>query len=327
MKSSDQHLPGHWHPGRRQGAAVALALAALAAAAAVAVGCGSASSSSSAGAPQGSSTTSIQVLATVQRGDIAQSVTGSAKLATSNGKTVAFVQVTQQNAASVAIGQKATVMVFRPRSGGQGYPQPNQSGMPQPGQSGMPQPGQSGMPQPGQSGMPQPGQSGFPGGQDGQGGFNGGGFGGNAFGGRGTAGTVTKVMSNADGSATVKVTLSKKPANSSAASTGFASIQTKVLAADVLIIPTAAIKGSGSSATVQVLSSGKTSTVSVEVGQQSGGESEIVSGLSEGQNVVYTRSFPRGAFPGNGNGPAPGQSGAPFPPGAQSGGQSNGGSL
>ena len=156
---------------------------------------------------------------------------------------------------------------------------------------------------------------------------NGGGFGGNAFGGRGTSGTVTKVTTNADGSATVTVTLSKKPANASAASTGFASIQTKVLAADVLIIPTAAIKGSGSSATVQVLSSGKTSTVSVEVGQQSGGESEIVSGLSEGQNVVYTRSFRRGAFPGNGNGPAPGQSGAPFPPGGQSGGQSNGGSL
>jgi hypothetical protein len=308
MMSLSQHLPGHWHPRRRQGAAVALALAALAAAAAVAVGCGSASSSSSAGAPQGSGATSIQVVATVERGDIVQSVAGSAKLATSNGKTVAVVQVAQQNAASVAIGQKATVMVFRAGSGGQGYPQPGQSGMPQPDQSG------GSFPQGGQSGAP------FP--QGGQGGFDG-----NRFGGRGTAGTVTEVTTNADGSATVTVALSKKPANASAASTGFASIQTKVLASDVLIIPTAAIKGSDSSATVQVLSGGKTSTVSVEVGQQSGGESEIVSGLSEGQNVVYTRSFQRGAFPGNGNGPASGQSGAPFPPGGQSGGQSNGGSL
>jgi hypothetical protein len=271
------------------------AVALLAVSVSAMMGCGSSSASSSTGGPQGGSTTSIQVLATVQRGDIVQSVAGSAKLATSDGKTVALVQVTQQNAASVVIGQKATVMVFRLRSGGQDYPQPNQSGMPQPGQSGMP----------------------FP--QGGQGGFDG-----NRFGGRGTAGTVTKVSTNADGSATVTVTLSKKPANASVSSTGFASIQTKVLASDVLIIPTAAIKGSGSSATVQVLSGGKTSTVSVEVGQQSGGESEIVSGLSEGQNVVYTRSFPRGGFRGNDNGPFPGQSGAPLPPAGE--GQSNGGS-
>jgi hypothetical protein len=268
-------------------------------------GCGL-SGSSSTGAPQAGGSTSVQVLAKVERGDIVQSVFGSAKLATSNGKTVAVVRVAQQNAASVAIGQKATVMVFRSRSGGQGYPQPGQSGMPQGGQSGVPQPNQSGMP--------------FP--QGGQGGLDE-----NRFGGRGTAGTVAKVTINADGSATVTVTLSKKPANGSAVSTGFASIQTKVLASDVLVIPTAGIKGSGSSATVRVLAGGKTSTVSVQVGQQSGGQSEIVSGLSEGQNVVYTRSFPGGGFRGNGNGPMPGQSGAPFSPGVQTGGQSNGGFL
>jgi hypothetical protein len=72
-----------------------------------------------------------------------------------------------------------------------------------------------------------------------------------------------------------------------------------------------------------VLADGKTSTVSVVVGQQSGGQSEIVSGLSVGQNVVYTRSFQRGGLPGNG--PAPRQSGAPI--GGQSGDQSSGGSL
>lgn len=314
MKSYQRRPPRSASRAGRRCLALAGAAVLLVLGAAVTVGCGSASSSSSAGAPQGGSATSIQVLATVQRGDIVQSVMGSAKLATSNGKTVAVVQVAQQNAVSVAIGQKATVMVFRPSSEGQGYPQP--------GQSGMPQPNQTGMPQPNQSGMPQPGQSGFPGGQNGQGDFDG-----NRLGGRGTAGTVTKVTANADGSATVTVTLSKKPANASATSTGFASIETKVLASDVLIVPTAAIKGSGSSATVQVLSGGKTSTVSVEVGQQSGGSSEIVSGLSEGQNVVYTRSFQGGGFPGNGNRPAPGQSGAPFPPAGQTGGQSNGGSL
>ena len=49
-----------------------------------------------------------------------------------------------------------------------------------------------------------------------------------------------------------------------------ATIQTKVLASNVIVIPTAAIKGSGSSATVQVLAGGKTSTGLVVVGQQAG---------------------------------------------------------
>lgn len=309
MKSPDRRPPRPVRLDGGQGLMVFAAIALITVGAVVVAGCGSSSSTSSAGAPQGAAT-SIQVLATVRRGDLVQYVVGSARLRTSNGKTVAVVQVVQQNAASVAVGQQATVMVFQPRTGGQGFPQPGQSATPQPGQSGMP--------------SPQAGQSGAPFQQGGQGDF-----GGSAFRRRGTPGEVTAVTTNADGSATVTIALGKKPTDASATSVGFASIQTKVLASNVMIIPTAAIKGSGSSATVQVLSGGKTSTVSVVVGQQSGGESEIVSGLSVGQNVVYTRSFQRGGFRGNGNGPFPGRSGAPFggQPGSQSGGQSSGGSL
>jgi macrolide-specific efflux system membrane fusion protein len=307
MSQQEGRMPWAVRLGRRRGLAVLGTIALLTVGGVSTVGCGSSSGTSSA-AGQGGGTTSIQVLATVKRGDIVQSVFGAARLATSKGKTVALVQVDRQNAASVAVGQKATVLVFR---GGQGFPRP----------------GQSGFPQPGQSGFPQPGQSGLPGGQNGSGALGSGGFDGNGARGRGAAGTVTKVTTNADGSATVMIALDKRPANASATSAGFASIETKVLASNVLVIPTAAIKGSGTSATVQVLSGGKTSTVSVVVGQQSGGQSEIKSGLSEGQNVVFTRSFRRGGFPGSGSGPVPGQSGMPFPPGGQSGGQSSGGSL
>jgi hypothetical protein len=290
----------------RGGLAVLAIVAFLTAGAAATAGCGSSSATPS-GASQGGGATAIQILAAVTRGDLVQSVFAAGRLSTSTGKTVAVVQVTRQDAASVAVGQKATVMAFQPRAAGQGFPQPGQSGSPQPQQSGTP------FPQEGQSGAP------FP--QGGQGGF-----GGESFRRRGIAGTVTKVTTNGDGSATVTIAMNKKPASMSATSRGFASIETKVLASDVLIIPTAAIKGSGSSATVQVLSGGNTSTVSVVVGRQAGGQSEIVSGLNEGQNVVYTRSFRRGGFPGNGNGPLPGRSAMPFPPGGQSG-QSSGGSL
>ena len=86
----------------------------------------------------------------------------------------------------------------------------------------------------------------------------------------------------------------------------------------MLIIPTAAIKGSGSSATVQLLAGSKTTTQSVVVGQQAGGESEITSGLSAGQNVIYMRTF-TGRFGGGfRSGYSGGQGGPTF------GGQSSG---
>ncbi len=138
----------------------------------------------------------------------------------------------------------------------------------------MPVPQGSGMPQPGPSGMP---QGGFPGGD---------------LGDRGTPGTVTAVKTNADGTASATIRLDETPADAAADSIGFAAIETKVLAANVIVIPTAAITGSGSSATVQVLANGTTQDRTVQVGQQSGSQSEIVSGLSEGESIVWYRSFP-----------------------------------
>ena len=64
-----------------------------------------------------------------------------------------------------------------------------------------------------------------------------------------------------------------------------------MLAEDVILIPTAAIEGSGSSASVQVLANGKTETRTISTGRQSGAQTEVVSGLSEGENVVYMQSF------------------------------------
>jgi len=312
MKRLDRRLAGLGSFVRRHGILFALALVAAAAVAAVAAGCGS---SGSTPATSRGGATSIQVLTTVQRGDLVESAMGSVKLVASKGKTVVVAQVPQQSASSVAKGQKATVMFFQPRANGQSgapFPQGGQGG-----QSGAP------FPQGGQGG--QGGQSGAPFPQGGQGGFGQGGFGQRGFDGRGTPGTVTAVTLNADGSAAVTIAVKKLPANVTAKSVGFASIQTKVLASNVIIIPTAAIKGSGSSATVQVLSGGKTSARAVVVGQQAGTESEIVSGLSVGENIVWTRSFQRGGF-FRGGSPFPGQGQQGFG-GGQSGGSASGGGF
>ena len=158
-----------------------------------------------------------------------------------------------------------------------------------------------------------------------------------AFRGKTAQGTVTAV-STGNGAVTATVAIAKLPRGVTAKYTGIAQIQVKVLASDVLIVPTAAIKGSGSSATVQLLQNGKTSTKSVVVGQKTQTEAEITSGLSAGQNVVYTRTF-RGRFPGapgsqyggqggsfqNGQGGygqgGYGQGGGSFQNGGQAGGQ------
>jgi hypothetical protein len=297
----------------------ALVLAALAAALA---GCGAKSSNSPAA---GATPTAIQVMATATRGNLTQSTMGMAKVTKSGGKLLVVATIDVQSASSVAEGQAATVFFLR----GGGFPQAGQSGMPQPQGSGMPQGAPSGMPQPQGSGAPFPqgGQGGFPDGQggfpDGQGGFPGGqgGFPGGQRG--GTAGTVTAVTTNSDGSAVATISVDKLPSGVKNGSSGFARIDVKVLASNVVMIPTAAVKGSGSSATVQVSANGTTETRTVTAGQQSGGMIEIVSGLNEGENVVYSQAF-RG-FPGRGQSGAPfpqgGPSGMPFP---QQGGQSGG---
>ena len=279
--------------GRRPGPAL-LAILVLTVLAVVFSGCGS----SSGGTPAaGATPTSIQVLAKAQRGDLIESAMGRAQVEKVQGKTVVVATIDAQNAASVAAGQSAAVFFFR---GGR-------DGLPQAGGAPFPQGGQSGAP------FPQGGQGGF------RGGFGPGGERG------GAAGTVTAVQMDADGTATATISVAKLPSGATTDSTGFARIETEVLASNVILIPTAAIKGSGSTATVQVVSGGKTETRTITVGQQSGALSEVVSGLNEGENVVYTQSF-RG-FRG-GNGGFPGQSGAPFPQqGGQSGGDQSGGSF
>jgi hypothetical protein len=295
MNPFDRSLAGHLRLARR-GSLLTACVLALAAAAALAASCGG-TGSTPATSGQGAAR-SMQVLTTVQRGDLVQSATGSVRLVVNKGKTTVVATVPKQSATSVAAGQTAAVVFFTPRTGAQN------------GQSGAP------FPQGGQSGAP------FP--QGGQGGFGQGGFGG-GFRGRGTPGTVSAVRLNADGSAAVTIAVKKLPATATAKSVGFATIQTQVLAANVIVIPTAAIKGNGSSATVQVLSAGKTSTRSVVVGRQTGAQSEVVSGLSVGENIVWTRSFPRGGFFGGSGSPFPGQGQQGFGGGQSNGGQSGGG--
>jgi len=300
MKAFDRRLPGLRGRGQRYGVLIGLVLAVTAAAVA---GCGSSGGTPAVG--QGGAT-AIQVLTPVQRGDLVESAMGSVALVVAKGATVAVARVAKQSAAPVAVGQKATLVFFRAGANGQGGMPFGQSAQGAPSAS----PGMNG--EGGQGGMP------FGQGGSGQGGTP---FGQGRFRGRTTPGTVTAVKTNADGSAAVTIAVKKLPANVSAKSVGFASIQTKVLASNVIIIPSAAIKGSGSSATAQVLSGGKTSTRTVVVGKQTRTESEIVSGLSVGENVVWERSFQRGGFFRNGNSPFPGQN-APGLGGGQSGGGS-----
>ena len=175
----------------------------------------------------------------------------------------------------------------------------------------MPEGVPSGMPVPQGSGMPVPQGSGMPMPQGGQGGFPGG-FGQGDRG--GTPGTVTDVEVNADGTAAATISVDELPSGVKTKSTGFARIAVEVLAEDVILVPTAAIEGSGGSASVQVLANGKTETRTISTGRQSGAQTEVVSGLSEGESVVYMQSFQGG--PGGS-----GRSGMPFP--QQSGGSSS----
>ncbi len=278
--------PRRSHRRRRAGlgASVALVLAMTALIAA----CGG--SSKAATAATGGR--SVQVLATVRLGNLVDSAAGRVQLSsgTSKANVKAAVQVMGQNASQVAAGQSVTLVFVKlpagvsPGTFGSGSGRPSVA----PSAQGVPSTGQSGAPG-GGYGYGQGGQGFFgQGGQGGQGAFRGG---------KTAQGTVTAVKVGSNGSVSATITIAKLPAGVTAKYMGIAQIQVKVLASNVLIIPTAAIKGSGSSATVQLLTGGKTQTQSVVVGQQAGGESEITSGLSAGQNVVYTRTF-TGRFPG-----------------------------
>jgi len=67
--------------------------------------------------------------------------------------------------------------------------------------------------------------------------------------------------------------------------TATANIITKV-DDNVLMLPSAAVQTVGSSSTVRVLKNGQLSTVSVQVGDTSGSQTVITSGLSEGETIV-----------------------------------------
>ena len=252
-------------------------------------GCGGSDAATTPAA--GATPTAIQVMATATRGDLTESAAGMAKVTKVDGELTVVATIDAQSASAVAEGQSASVFFMRG-----GMPQAGRSGMPAPQGSGMPQPGQSGMPVPGGSGMPVPegGASGAPVPQGGQGTMPQGGFPG---GGRdGAEGTVTAVEMNADGTAAATISVDELPSEAEDGSTGFVRIEVKVLASDVVLVPTAAVEGSGGSATVQVIDGGKTEARTITAGQQSGGMTEVVSGLEEGENIVYTQAFQ--GFPG-----------------------------
>jgi len=286
---------------RRLGADLGAILALVVVTGLVVAGCGSSSKTAA------TSTTgrTAQVLATVRRGDLVDSVTGRVQLKKLKAKTTAIAQVTGQNASQVAAGQSVTLTFIKLPSG---------VGQSQNGQGFTPPTGQSGQSPNGQGSAPPSGQ-----GAQAVGGLG-------ALGGKTAQGTVTAVSADSNGSVAATIAVTKLPAGVTAKYTGIAQIQVKVLASNVLIIPTAAIKGSGANATVQLLAGGKTQTQSVVVGQQTQTDSEITSGLSVGQNVVYTRTF-SGQFPGGrsgqSGGQAPPQNGTP-PSGVPLGGSPSG---
>jgi hypothetical protein len=301
------------HPrrsNRRLGAVLGACLVLLIATVALVAGCGSASKAATT-----SNGRTAQVLATVRLGNLVDSVTGRVQLTSTKSKATGKVQVVGSNASQVAAGQSVTLSFFKlpagvnPGTFGSGSARPSVA--PSAGSGGQ---GYFG------SGNGTNGGQGFfgQGGQGGQGLFRGG---------KTAQGTVTSVSAGSNGSVAATVAITKLPAGVTAKYMGIAQIQVKVLASNVLIIPTAAIKGSGSNATVQLLVNGKTTTQSVVVGQQTQTESEITSGLSAGQNVVYTRTF-TGRFPGGfRNGQSGGQGSTQngvAPSGASFGGSTSG---
>ena len=310
---------------RRLTAALAAALPLLAVAVLIA-GCGSLNKTTSSAA---GSTRSAQVLYTVKSGDLVQTASGRATLtSTTKGKVTATVQLTGTDASKVAVGQSVTVSFVKLPAGFSGG-RPSGSSTLRP--SAMPSPGS------GQGyGSGSGGASGYGGAANGttggQGSFGGAGQGALLRNAKQATATVTAVKTGSNGAATATIAIAKLPSGVTAKYTGFAQITVKVLAQNVLLVPRAAIKGSGSSATVQLLKNGKTVTQSVTVGQETQTEAEITAGLSAGDSILYTRSF--SGFGGSrsglygGSGSSGGYGGSGGLPGGQggyppSGGQGN----
>ena len=248
---------------------VGLLLVLAVAAAVVLAACGSSTNKTTSSSSTNSSR-SVQVLYTVKAGDLTDTASGMATLtSTKKGKVTATVAVMGQQASQVAAGQSVTVVFVKlgNRSGGQGVP------------SGVPSGAAS--PAAGSGAAPGAGQGS---GSGGQGFFGGSGSGAlSRLGGKSAAATVTAVQAGSNNSVTATISIARLPSGVTTKYMGIASITIKTLAQNVLIVPRAAIKGSGSGATVQLMENGKTVTQSVTVGQENQSEAEISSGLSAGQ--------------------------------------------
>jgi hypothetical protein len=224
----------------------------------------------------------------VQRGDVVETAFGRLELADATAKPKATVRLTGDAASKVAAGQTLTAMIGGP---GQGAGQP--SGMPSAAPTGGA--GNGGQPSPPSQG----GGQGMPGG--------------GLAGAGGVDGTVLSVETGTDGSVTAVVRLDSLPKGAQAGDQGMAVIQIDVLAEDVLVVPTQAIKKSGDTSTVTLISGGNSEQREVETGAAGTATTEIVSGLDEGDSVVYEVKF--SGMPGGQNG-ASGATGSP-PPGVQ----------
>ena len=187
---------------------------------------------------------------------------------------------------------------------------PAASGMPMPrAASGMPMPAgrPSGMP------MPQGGASGMPVPQGGQGGVPQGGFPGGQGDRGGTAGTVTAVDDQRRRHGRRHHLRGRAPRErDDEARTGFAPHRGR--GPGQRRHPRSRPRRSraaGARPPSRSSANGKTETRTVTAGQQSGAQTEVVSGLNEGENVVYTQAF-QGSRRRR-------QSGMPMPQGGQSG--------
>ena len=143
-----------WRRATGLGACLALAIAA----GALVAGCGGSSSSKAAVAKTSGRT--VQILATVRRGNLVEIVTGRVQLTSTKSKATGVVQVTGQNASQVAAGQSVTLtFVQLPSGASQG----------QNGQGFTPPAGQSGQSQNSQGAQGIGGQGAFRGGKTAQG--------------------------------------------------------------------------------------------------------------------------------------------------------------
>lgn len=251
-------------------------------------GCGDTQSSDASAAGQGAGQTR-QIMVEVSTGDVVKSVAGQLEVTAVGDDAQATLTVQGDDADQVATGQAVTAMVGGP--GGNGT---------------APSPGADTSPPSGEQMQPPDDLGGGNAQGDGQGQPLGG------MGPGGIEGAVTAVESGDDGAVVATVSLDPLPDGTEVGDQGMATIQVEVLAEDVLVLPTQALTKDGETVTVQVLADGQTEAREVEIGAQGDRMTEIVGGLSAGDQIVYEVEF-RGQ---RGDGQAPpdgGQMGSPPP--------------